>query len=143
MIHSLYVRYRYTGTIKKHLLRPADVCLKVLSAYLPPLLVQRCTGTTAVLGYLEVNVICPCKSPPWAVGYCPHYRFPLGENGTIRLLTLTLTQTHQFCPNAKKKLQVHIKPTPTKQDPKQNIVCTTVCALQNIIISIVCEIKIQ
>jgi hypothetical protein len=101
MIHSLYVRYRYTGTIKKHLLRPADVCLKVLSAYLPPLLVQRCTGTTAVLGYLEVNVICPCKSPPWAVGYCPHYRFPLGENGTIRLLTLTLTQTHQFCSNAK------------------------------------------
>jgi hypothetical protein len=43
----------------------------------------------------------------------------------------------------KNKLQVHIKPTPTKQDPKQNIVCTTVCALQNIIISIVCEIKIQ
>ncbi len=27
----------------------------------------------------------------------------------------------------KNKLQVHIKPTPTKQDPKQNIVCTTYC----------------
>ncbi len=43
----------------------------------------------------------------------------------------------------KNKLQVHIKLTPTKQDPKQSIVCTTVCALQNIIISIVFEIKIQ
>jgi hypothetical protein len=34
-------------------------------------LVQRCNGTTAVcagLGYMEVNVICPCKSLPWAVG---------------------------------------------------------------------------
>ncbi len=30
----------------------------------------------------------------------------------------------------KNMLQVHIKPTPTKQDPKQNIVCTSVCALQ-------------
>jgi hypothetical protein len=35
--------------------------------YSPPLLVQRCNGTTAGLGYLEVNVICPCKSPHWAV----------------------------------------------------------------------------
>ena len=34
----------------------------------PPLLVQRYNGTTAGLGYLEVNVICPCKSPPWTVG---------------------------------------------------------------------------
>jgi hypothetical protein len=33
----------------------------------PPVLVQRCNGTTAGLGYLEVNVICPCKSPGWAV----------------------------------------------------------------------------
>ncbi len=33
-----------------------------------PLLVQRCNGTTAGLGYLEVNVICQCKSAPWAVG---------------------------------------------------------------------------
>jgi hypothetical protein len=24
-------------------------------------------GTSAGLGYLEVNVICPCKSPHWAV----------------------------------------------------------------------------
>jgi hypothetical protein len=43
----------------------------------------------------------------------------------------------------KNKLQVHIKPTSTKQNPKQNIVCTTVCALQNTIISLVCEIKKQ
>ncbi len=43
----------------------------------------------------------------------------------------------------KNKLQGHIQPTPTKQNPKQNIVCTTVCALQNTIISIVCEIRIQ
>jgi hypothetical protein len=63
-----------------------------------------------------------------------------GENGTFRLLTLTLIQTHNSAP-MQKQAPVHIKPTPTKQDPKQNIVCTTVCALQNIIISIVCEIK--
>ncbi len=30
----------------------------------PPLLVQRCNDTTAGLGYLEVNVICPCKISP-------------------------------------------------------------------------------
>ncbi len=28
----------------------------------PPLLVKRCNGTTAGPGYLEANVICPCKS---------------------------------------------------------------------------------
>jgi hypothetical protein len=33
----------------------------------PPLLVQRCNGTTAGLGYLKVNVICPCISPHWAM----------------------------------------------------------------------------
>jgi hypothetical protein len=34
----------------------------------PPQLVQRCNnGTTAELCYLEVNVICPCKSPHWTV----------------------------------------------------------------------------
>ncbi len=31
---------------------------------------------------------------------------------------------------SKNKLQVHIKPTPTKQNPKQNIFCTTVYAGQ-------------
>jgi hypothetical protein len=34
-----------------------------------PLLVQRCNGTAAGLGYLEVMEICPCKSPLWAVDY--------------------------------------------------------------------------
>ncbi len=38
-----------------------------LLVQMPPLLVQRCNGTTAGLGYLEVNLICPCKSPNWAV----------------------------------------------------------------------------
>ncbi len=33
----------------------------------PPLLVQRCNGTTAGLGYLEANVNCPWKSPQWPV----------------------------------------------------------------------------
>ncbi len=42
-------------------------------------------------------MICPRRSPPWAFSYCPHHRFPLGENGIVRLLPLTLTQTHQFC----------------------------------------------
>jgi hypothetical protein len=32
-----------------------------------PLLVQRCNGTTAGLGYLEESVICPCKSPHWTL----------------------------------------------------------------------------
>jgi hypothetical protein len=26
-------------------------------------------GTTAGLGYLEINVICPCKSPHWAIDF--------------------------------------------------------------------------
>jgi hypothetical protein len=42
----------------------------------PPLLVQRRNGTTAGLGYLEVNVICSCKSPHWAVDKCPHCPSP-------------------------------------------------------------------
>jgi hypothetical protein len=35
--------------------------------FMPHLLVQRCNGTTAGLGYLEVNVICLCESPHWAI----------------------------------------------------------------------------
>jgi hypothetical protein len=54
----------------------------------PPLLVQRCNGTSAGLGYLEVNVICPCKSPHWAMDWTVD---PHGENGSNPLLTLTLT----------------------------------------------------
>ncbi len=39
----------------------------IFVVFVPPLLVQRCNGTTAGLGYLEVNVICPRKSPHWTV----------------------------------------------------------------------------
>ncbi len=31
---------------------------------LSPLLIQKCNGTTAGLGYLEVSLDCPCKYPP-------------------------------------------------------------------------------
>ncbi len=43
----------------------------------------------------------------------------------------------------KNKLRVNVRPTPTKENPKPNIECTTVCALQNTIISNVCELRIQ
>jgi hypothetical protein len=35
---------------------------------MPSLLEQRCTGTTAGLGYLEVIWNCPCNSSLWAIG---------------------------------------------------------------------------
>ncbi len=76
----------------------------------------------------------------WLVSALP---IPIGgwmDNSSTDFNPNTISSILLQCKN---KLQVHIKPTPTKQDPKQNIVCTTVCALQNIIISIVWEIKIQ
>ncbi len=49
----------------------------------PPLLVQRCNGsygTTAGVGYLEVNVICPCKSPgKWPLS---ELSISIGQNGS-------------------------------------------------------------
>jgi hypothetical protein len=49
------------------LVSAASIGTSRLYRFKPPLLVQRCNGTTAGLGYLEVKVICPCKSPHWAV----------------------------------------------------------------------------
>ncbi len=51
--------------------------------------VQRCNGTTAGLGYLEVSADCACKSSSWAV-VSVHLSIP-GENGTIPLLTSSST----------------------------------------------------
>jgi hypothetical protein len=45
----------------------SDSNLRVNIRKLPPLLVQRCNGTTPGLGYLEVSK-CSCKSPSWVVG---------------------------------------------------------------------------
>jgi hypothetical protein len=53
--------------------------------------VQSYKGSTAGLGYLEVNVICPCKSPHWIGWLVSALSIPSGENGAIPLLTLTLT----------------------------------------------------
>ncbi len=54
-----------------------------------PLLVQRCNGTIAGLGFLEVSMVCPCKSPPWAAGQCSHCLSPIGVYDTINPLILT------------------------------------------------------
>ncbi len=40
----------------------------------PPLLVQRCNGTTVGLGYLEVSMDCPCKIPFWTLVSVPRGR---------------------------------------------------------------------
>jgi hypothetical protein len=53
----------------------------------PPLLVQRCNGTTAGLGYLKVSLDCLCKSPPWMVSSVLTVRKPIGGNGAVPLLT--------------------------------------------------------
>ncbi len=59
----------------------------------PTLLVQPCNGTTAGMGYLEVNVICPCKSSHgWLVTVLS---IPIGDDAIIHLLTLTLTTIAQ------------------------------------------------
>ncbi len=55
-------------------------------------MVQRCNGTTAGLGYMKVNVIVLANLP---TGRLTSVRtvdpFPIGENGSIPLLALTLT----------------------------------------------------
>ncbi len=66
------------------------LCLKFTRNIELSLLVQRCNGTTAGLGYLEVNMICPCNLP---IGRWTSVRTvdPHGANGSNPLLTLTLT----------------------------------------------------
>jgi hypothetical protein len=72
--HLLVLAHLTDGSCKHHQCR---FCR--LYWYLPSLLVQMCNGTTAGLGYLEVNMICPCESPHWAMDQCPHCRSPWGE----------------------------------------------------------------
>ncbi len=76
----------------------------------------------------------------WLVSALP---IPIGRDWHNSSTDFNPNTNSSILLQCKNKLQVHIKSTPTKQDPKQNIVCTTVCALQNVIISIKCEIKIQ
>ncbi len=104
-----------------------------LLVLLPPLLVQG-----RLYCYRGVTVLLPgwvSRKLMWFV----HENLPLGWLSSVR----TTTDSHwgrmaqfgnDYNPNTnssillqcKNKLQVHIKPTPTKQHPKQNIVCTTV-----------------
>jgi hypothetical protein len=46
--------------------------------------------TTAGLGYLELNVLCPCQISPLGGCLVSALSIPIRENGTIPLLTLTL-----------------------------------------------------
>ncbi len=46
---------------------------------IPPLLIQRCNGTNAVPGYLEVSMGWPCISLPWGGWQCPRYSNLLGD----------------------------------------------------------------
>jgi hypothetical protein len=61
--------------------------------YFTSLLVQRCKGITAGLGYLEVYVICPCKSP----------HLPIGRLTSVRTVDLHwgewLNSSADFNPN--------------------------------------------
>ncbi len=104
--------------------------------------------------YRGVTVLLP-GWVTWKLMWFVHANLTLGRLASVRTTDSHWGKMAQFVyctdfyPNTissillqcKNKLQVHIKPAPTKQDPKQNIVYITVCALQNIIISIVCEIK--
>jgi hypothetical protein len=72
----------------------------------------------------------------WLVSALP---IPIGEKWHDSSTDFNPNTNSSILLQCKNKLQVHIKPTPTKQEPKQNIVCS----LQNIIISIVCEKKIK
>ncbi len=58
----------------------------------------------AGLGYLKVNVICPCKSPHWAVDYVC--------TGSIPLLTLTLTIITSMYSSITSKPLDHFTSTP-------------------------------
>ncbi len=76
--------------------------------------VQRCNDTTAGLGYLEVKVICPCKSPHWAVdSLVSALSIPMHvENGSNPLLTLTLTTiTSMQTQNKQASTPLHVHST--------------------------------
>jgi hypothetical protein len=70
LIHEHFARHRLTDEHVLVLRMPLDQAPAKLEKNIGgPLLVQRCNGTAAGLGYLEVNGICPCKSPHGAVDY--------------------------------------------------------------------------
>jgi hypothetical protein len=60
-IRNLFIQEINSETVSQVSVEAATVPIEA------PLLVQRCNGTTAGLGYLEVNVICPCKTLHWTV----------------------------------------------------------------------------
>ncbi len=93
-------------------------------------MVQRCNDTTAGLDYLDL----PMQISPlggWLVSALP---FPIGGQCHNSSTDFNPNTNSSILLQCKNKLQVHIEPTPTMQDAKQNIVC----ALQNVIISIAC-----
>jgi hypothetical protein len=67
--------------------------------HLETLLVQRCNGITAGLGYLEVNVICPCKSPHLPIGPLTSVRSPLHGEWLDSPADFNLTKTSLQSPD--------------------------------------------
>jgi hypothetical protein len=123
------VRY---GICQRYMLTASSLAFYILAYYfgiaasvgMPPLLVQRCNGTTAGLGYLEVNVICPCESPHWAMTSVRTVD-PHGENGSNPLLTLTFSRQYRSITN---KPPHHTTSTPpcSRQAKLLYVKCTRV-----------------
>jgi hypothetical protein len=79
----------------------------------------------------------------WNLKYIVHANLPLGqlasvrttdshwgENGTIRLLTLTLTQTHQFCPMQKQAPSPHQADTHQARSQAKNCMYYCMCSTE-------------
>ncbi len=82
---------------------------KLVGNAVPPLLVQRCNGPTAGLGYLEVYVICHANLPlgGWLMSALS---ISIAENVRIPLLTLiltTITSMQLLNKQAHRPLHVH------------------------------------
>ncbi len=83
-------------------------------------------------------MICPCKSPHWAVNYrVSALSIPIWENDTISLLSLTLTTITSMQVQTSKH-QDHLMSIPPSNPPKQNY------CMYHVLVSIpICEIKNQ
>jgi hypothetical protein len=98
---------------------------------------------TLGLRFFKVSLVCPCKFSPWAIGQCPHCRFPMRglrvkffnrvqrqtKNGSNLLQTKQLSSPPQYethhqvnkvfsCSHSNKRVQ--------HQPPNINIFC--ICA---------------
>jgi hypothetical protein len=102
---------------------------------LPLLLVQRGNGTTAGLGYLEVNVICPGNFPIGRLTSVRTVDLHWGEwlNSSADLTPTTITPMQLLIKQASRPPHVHI----TMHPPSKILYI-------NVLVSIpICEIKIQ